>query len=271
MPELPEVETIRKDLCSQILNKYLKNFFMFDENFLRKNKITLDTLKTLKGKRLLSIERKGKYLIFIFQEKALIFHLGLTGALIVNSYSLPENYKNHHILTLEFEGNLLHFFDIRKFGRLYLLDRENLSEFYNQLGKDALEISYEEFSNLLKGRIQKIKALLLNQKLISGLGNIYIDEILFRAGIHPERLSNSLSEKELKSLYHNMINTLKEAISLRGSSVKNYVDGEGKRGSFQERHLVYGKRELPCPRCGIPLEYKKIAQRGTTFCPHCQK
>lgn len=271
MPELPEVETIRNDLSSRVIDKCLKDLFIFDEKFLRKNKLSSDTLKILIGEKLLSIDRKGKYLIFIFKEWALIFHLGLTGALVVGSLSFPENYKNHRILSLDFDGILLHFFDIRKFGRLYILERGKLSEFYEHIGRDALEISYEEFRNLLKGRFQKIKTLLLNQKLISGLGNIYTDEILFRAEIHPERPSDSLSEGELKSLYNNMINTLKEAIFLRGSSIKNYVDGEGRKGAFQERHFVYGKKGKPCPRCGTPLEYKKIAQRGTTFCSNCQK
>lgn len=271
MPELPEVETIKRDLSIKILNQTLKSLSVKDKSYLKRGDLSEDLLKNLQGKKILSMERKGKYLLFIFEKTALIFHLGLTGALVLNPTSLPENLKKHEILTMHFESDHLHYFDIRRFGKIYLVDHKNLSKFFTSLGKDALEISFEEFRDLIKSHNLKLKSLLLNQSLISGLGNIYTDELLFRAKIHPERPSRSLSEEEIKRLYQMMKALLEEAISLRGSSVKNYVDGEGKKGSFQERHLVYGKRGEPCPRCSAPLEYKKIAQRGTTFCPRCQK
>ncbi|MGC8872048.1 MAG: DNA-formamidopyrimidine glycosylase [Caldimicrobium sp.] len=271
MPELPEVETIRRDLTSRILNKTLNEISVLHKNFLTKSKISLTELLTLKGKKLLSLERKGKYLFLNFEEKTLIFHLGLTGALILDLHPIPENLKKHHLLTMTFEQNTLHYIDIRKFGKIYLIDSLKISFFLNRIGPDALQIEFEKFRELLQKHNLKIKTLLLNQRLISGLGNIYTDEVLFRAKINPERLSNTLSEEEVKSLYEIMKSLLKEAILLRGSSVKNYVDGEGKRGKFQERHLVYGKKGRPCPECGTPLQYKKINQRGTVFCPNCQK
>ncbi len=271
MPELPEVETIRRDLTPKILNKILKEITILNEIFLAKSKISLNELLTLKGKKLLSLDRKGKYLLFNFGEKTLIFHLGLTGALISDLQTIPKNLKKHHLLTMFFEHNTLYYFDIRKFGKIYLMDSSKISYFLDQIGPDALQIEFEEFKELLQKHHIKVKTLLLNQRLISGLGNIYIDEVLFRAKINPERLSNTLSQEEIKTLYEVMKSLLEEAILLRGSSVRNYVDGDGKRGKFQERHLVYGKRGRPCPVCGIPLQYKKINQRGTVFCPNCQK
>ncbi len=219
----------------------------------------------------MSLNRKGKYLIFTFDKESLIFHLGLTGALILNPKILPENLKKHQILILFFEDQSLLYCDIRKFGKIFLMDNNNFTSFLTQIGPDALELDFQEFKKLLKNHRLKIKTLLLNQKIISGLGNIYTDEVLFRSKISPERLSHTLSEEEITTLYQNLKNLLEEAIALRGSSIKNYVDGMGERGKFQERHLVYGRKGMPCPACGHLLEYKKISQRGTTFCPICQK
>jgi len=270
MPELPEVETIKRDLERHLKGLTLKGLKVFYEPLLKKSGLTSVTLNRLINKKLSQIDRKGKYLLFNFEEDFLVFHLGLTGSLIFNGKVDSQNLK-HLILKLDFEKGELLFFDIRKFGRVYLLKKEELKEFFKDLGKDALEISLSDFRALLKAHHLRLKALLLNQRLLSGLGNIYADELLFRTNLHPERFSDTLDDEEIKRLYENMKALLKEAIDFRGSSVKDYVDGEGKRGAFQERHLVYGKRGKPCPNCGEPLHYKVIAQRGTTFCPKCQK
>jgi len=271
MPELPEVETIKRDLERLLKGSTLKGIEVFYEPLLKKNGLTPKTLSRLTYKRLSQLERKGKYLILNFEEEDfLVFHLGLTGALIFNGKVNSQNLK-HLILKIDFEKGELFFFDVRKFGRIYLLKKEELKNFFKDLGKDALEISLSDFRALLKAHHLRLKAFLLNQRLLSGLGNIYTDELLFRAKLHPERFSDTLNDEEIKRLYENMKALLKEAIALRGSSVRDYVDGEGKRGAFQERHLVYGKKGKPCPNCGEPLHYRVIAQRGTTFCPKCQK
>jgi len=269
MPELPEVETIKRDLERLLKGSILRELKVFYEPLLKKGGLVPESLDRLIDKKLSQIERKGKYLLFNFEDVYLVFHLGLTGSLIFNGKVDNQNQK-HLILKLDFEKGELLFFDVRKFGRIYLFKEEELKDFFKDLGKDALEISLSDFRALLKAHHLKLKVLLLNQRLLSGLGNIYTDELLFRAKLHPERFSDTLNDEEIKRLYENMKALLKEAIDLRGSSIRDYVDGEGRRGAFQERHLVYGKRGKPCPNCGEPLHYKVIAQRGTTFCPKCQ-
>lgn len=271
MPELPEVETIKRDLEKRLIGKKLLKIETFQEIFYSKYLKNLD-LKTLLSQKVKEIRRKGKYLFFLLENKILVFHLGLTGALILGNPkgANPLFNKKHLILILEFDDLRLFFIDIRKFGKVWIIEKEKLEEHFSFLGKDALEISFKEFKNLLLSKNRLIKSFLLDQRIISGLGNIYTDEILFRSRINPLRKTKNLSEEEIKRIYQNMQEVLVKAIELRGSSVKNYINGKGERGTFQEEHLVYGKRGRPCPICGNPLQYKKIAQRGTTFCSYCQ-
>ncbi len=267
MPELPEVETIRRDLL------------FLSGHLLKEIKIQLPKMvrpspevfrKALEGRRLKGISRKGKLLIFDFGKESLLVHLGLTGALV---YQKDGHRPPHTHVILSFDEGYLLYTDLRQFGWLEVVESRRLPEhrFYASLGPDALEIGYAEFeSRLLRSR-RGIKALLLDQKVIAGLGNIYTDEALFRAGIHPERKAASLTRAEVQALYQAIQEVLNLALELRGSSVRNYVDGTGTPGRFQEEHLVYGKRGRPCPRCGTPLAYRVVATRGTTFCPRCQK
>lgn len=271
MPELPEVETIKRDLKKYLLGAILKEVLIVNKNFLTKNKIELEELQNLKNSRLFELERRGKMLALIFEKRALIFHLGLTGALIFQPSPLFADNK-HLIFSLLFDSGILSFQDIRKFGKIWLIPKENLTNFWQtNLGPDALEITEEDFITLLKEGHGPIKALLLNQKKLAGLGNIYATELLFRAKIHPLRKAESLTPEERRTLYREMKALLQEAIALRGSSVRDYVDGLGQKGLFQEKHLVYGKRGKPCPLCQTPLEYIPLQGRGTTFCPQCQK
>jgi len=272
MPELPEVETIRKDLEKELKGQTLINIKIFDPSFLLKNKV--ENLNTLIDTKLLSVKRKGKYLIFLFEKELLLFHLGLTGFFILQEKDLSfKKGQKHLILIFEFEKHMLNYFDIRKFGKikktsikksLYIKELE-------ELGKDALEIGFDEFKNIFKSKNRKVKDLLMDQKVISGLGNIYTNELLFRAKVNPFKFSNELKEEEVERLFFQMKNLLKEAIDSRGTSIKDYVDAKGKKGNFQEKLLVYGKKDYPCPECGKPLKYQKIAQRGTFYCQNCQQ
>ncbi|MCS7278899.1 MAG: DNA-formamidopyrimidine glycosylase [Thermodesulfobacteriaceae bacterium] len=275
MPELPEVETIKRDLEKRLIGKKLLRIEIFQETFYKKyfKDDFLLKLKTLLSQKIKEIRRKGKYLLLLLENKVLVFHLGVTGALILGNPKggNPLFNKKHLILTLEFDELSLFFIDIRKFGKVWILEKEKLEDHFFFLGKDALEISFKEFKDLLLSKNRLIKSFLLDQRIISGLGNIYTDEILFRSRINPLRKTKNLSEEEIKRIYQNMQEVLVKAIELRGSSVKNYINGKGERGAFQEEHLVYGKRGSPCPICGNPLQYKKIAQRGTTFCSRCQR
>uniref|UniRef100_A0A7V4JPY7 Formamidopyrimidine-DNA glycosylase n=1 Tax=Thermodesulfobacterium geofontis TaxID=1295609 RepID=A0A7V4JPY7_9BACT len=274
MPELPEVETIKKNLESKLIGQKLKNIIVFNQDFILKNKIK--NLNTIVNTKLLSIKRKGKYLIFFFEKETLLFHLGLTGSFNLFSNKdkeeITEKEKKHFILNFQFETHELVYSDIRKFGKIRKARIEEISTLkeLKNLGKDALEIDFEEFKTIFLKRNRNIKNLLMDQKVISGLGNIYVNELLFRAQISPFKNSKDLKEKEIKKLFFQMKKLLKEAISFRGSSIKNYVDAQGKKGEFQNRFLVYGKKNMVCLKCGESLRYQKISQRGTFYCPNCQ-
>lgn len=272
MPELPEVETIKRDLEKRIVKEVLSEIMIHNPLFLQKNKITPQDLFSLKGQLISSVERRGKYLLLNYEKKCLIFHLGLTGSLILKkNLESPLKVTKHCLFTLFFKTYSLTFRDIRKFGKIFLLERYKIDFFFKSLGEDALTISYENFFKLLSQHKGNLKAFFLNQKYLAGLGNIYTDELLFRTKISPFRKTTELTLDEVKLLYHNLKNLLQEAINLRGSSVKDYIDGLGHPGKFQEKHLVYRKAGHPCPNCGNLLKYVKIHQRGTTFCPYCQK
>jgi len=266
VPELPEVETIRRDLAP-LIGQRLKGVIVRLSKLVRPGP---GALKSLVGQDLQEISRRGKLLLLDFGERVLLVHLGLTGALVLQRGQGGPPPHTH--LTLQFTRDRLFYADLRQFGWLEVVPREDLPRhrFYASLGPDALGVSYQEFSHRLRASGRRLKALLLDQKVLAGLGNIYVDESLFRAGLHPERPANTLSPEELKRLHEAIQEVLQRALELRGSSVRNYVDGRGEAGAFQEEHLVYGRRGNPCPRCGTPLAYKVVAGRGTTFCPRCQ-
>ncbi len=270
MPELPEVETIRRDLRPSLLAARLEDLEVRLPKLLRPG--VQDFRERLLGAKLRDIRRRGKLLIFDFGKNLMLVHLGLTGALIYRQKETGDGYPPHTHLIFSFDQGWVFYADLRQFGWLEALPADRLKDhpFYSSLGPDALGLSWETFQRRLAGRRRQIKALLLDQKVIAGLGNIYTDEALFRAGVHPRRSAASLSEEELRRLYEVLQEILERALVLRGSSVRNYVDGQGEEGRFQEEHLVYGRKGKPCPRCGTPLVYEVVAARGTTYCPHCQ-
>lgn len=272
MPELPEVETIKGDLKKVLIGATLEAVEIKDFNYLNKRGLKVNSLKELINQKILTVERKGKLLILVFSKEALIFHLGMTGAFFFSPHEDYSILKASPILKFTFNRGFLFFYDPRKFSRIWIIPKEQYELWLeNQIGPDALEISVRDFITLLKGSRKRIKTLLMDQKKIAGLGNIYTDELLFRAGINPFRQVSSLSENELMELYYHMQTLLREAIALRGSSIRNYIDGFGSKGAFQERHQVYGKKGQPCPKCGNPLLYASINGRGTTFCNYCQR
>jgi formamidopyrimidine-DNA glycosylase len=193
-----------------------------------------------------------------------VVHLGMTGKLLIDA---PLTKWTHAIFTLD-EGTL-HYDDQRQFGRIeYGVE---LPERVAALGPEPLEISLADFTQRVKARKAPIKAVLLNQAVVRGVGNIYADEALFRAGVHPKHVASSLSKARIERIYHAMREVLAEAIESRGSSVSNYVDAEGRKGSFQTAHRVYRRTGKPCVKCGAGIKRTLIAQRGTHFCPKCQR
>jgi len=219
----------------------------------------------LAGQTIGEVRRHGKFIILeLSSGGALTLHLGMTGKLLVNGGRTPYTRAGFRLD----QGELL-FDDIRTFGRIEI--SAALPERVAALGPDALQVDAGEFASRAKRRRSAIKPLLLNQRFLRGLGNIYADEALFSAGIHPRAAASRLSLPRLRRLHGAIQQTLRQAIDAGGSSISDYVDADGLPGSFQERHQVYGREGAPCPRCGGPVRRIVIAQRGTHFCPRCQK
>jgi len=211
------------------------------------------------------VRRHGKFIeIKLDGGRSFVVHLGMTGKLLLNG---APGKHTHAILMLD-RGTLL-YDDSRQFGRLEL--SAGLPERVQRLGPEPLEVGLEDFAERLHKRKTKMKALLLNQQFLRGMGNIYADEALFRAGIHPLATAARLKPERIQKLHTAIREVLGEAIAAGGSSVSDYVDVDGRQGSFQMRHNVYQKTGEPCPRCGARIRRILVAQRGTHFCPRCQK
>ena len=216
------------------------------------------------GMRVQSVRRLGKNIVITLDGGLLIVHLGMTGKLLIDAPTTPYT---HAVITLD-QGVLL-YDDIRQFGRITW--GEQLPAHVAALGPDALAVTAEEFIAIMKPRRSRIKPLLLNQKLLTGMGNIYCDEALFRASIHPRANALRISRAKYIRLHAAMRELLLLAIEKGGSSISDYVDTEGRRGSFQDFHQVYGKEGEPCVHCSAPIKKIVVAQRGTHYCPNCQR
>jgi formamidopyrimidine-DNA glycosylase len=262
MPELPEVETVVRTLRPSIVGRRILNAEFLQLRVLRGS--PHETIQSLTGRRIVAIERYGKFIAIRLDRGYLVVHLGMTGKLLVNAE--PSKWT-HAIFTLD--RGILHYDDQRQFGRIEYGDE--LPERVGALGPEPLEISFEDFARRLKERRSPIKAVLLNQAVVRGVGNIYADEALFRAGVHPKRVASGLRKDRVQRIYDAMREVLAEAIESRGSSVSNYVDAEGRKGSFQIWHRVYRRTGEPCVTCGADIKRVVLAQRGTHFCPKCQR
>lgn len=220
--------------------------------------------KRVRDQLVKSVERHGKFIVLTLDHGVLVIHLGMTGKLLLDSE--PGPYAR---AVFELNEGLLVYDDVRHFGRIEW--SAELPERAAALGPDALSISLESFRKLLKTRRSGIKSLLLNQRFMRGMGNIYTDEALFEARIHPKAIAASLSKERAARLHRAMVDILAEAIRLKGSSISDYVDADGQRGSFQQQHQVYGRTGEPCPICGTPIRRIVVGQRGTHYCPKCQR
>ncbi len=276
MPELPEVETIRINLETLILEKEIAKIESFTPEVLVNPK-ALD----LSGQAIRRIFRKGKYLLLETDKASIMVHLRMTGKLLFqdNNESLEndfEKYRHMRARLIFTDGSRLLFDDIRRFGRISLFPpgEEEQDKGYAALGPDALspDFLFADFLSKAKYRPKtKVKAFLLDQRVVAGIGNIYADEVLFRAGIHPERTLGRLSEKRLARLYEVVKEVLKEAVGLGGTSFSDYVNSFGQKGSFQLELAVYQKEGRTCIQCGTAITKTKLAGRGTHYCSKCQK
>lgn len=274
MPELPEVETIRCSLKSKICDCQINRVEVFFDKTIRTPGVE-SFISLLEGQKITGVSRCGKYLLIKIGDCwMLVIHLRMTGRLLFTTSDTPYDKHTHVVFQLD-NGGELRFHDLRKFGTMDLLTLEEVKKFppLCSLGPDALdpELTEDAFKKRLKGRRGQIKNLLLNQSFVAGIGNIYANEILWRAGLHPERLADSLSSQEQERLYQAMQGVLTLAIEHRGTTLRDYVDGEGNPGEFQNLLAIHGKEGEPCPCCGKPVIRAKLGGRSAYYCAVCQK
>ena len=294
MPELPEVETVVRDLRPQLSGRMITSVHVTRDPAIRGRLIRYPSpttfVRRLRGRTIESVERRGKYIVMPLSDPAakrvstngasqtserLVVHLGMTGHLRVWE---PEEtpVKHTHIRLLLDSGLELRYDDQRQFGRLVLGKQDELvaaRAFPARLGPEPIhgDLTEAEFERLIRARRRPVKSALLDQSFLAGVGNIYADEACFRAGIRPSRWTHRLTLRERRALYSAIQEVLENSIAARGSSIINYVDAFGVRGSNQEKLLVYGRAGEPCLRCGTPLQGSRLAGRGTVYCRKCQR
>ncbi|RFU65969.1 DNA-formamidopyrimidine glycosylase [Peribacillus glennii] len=274
MPELPEVETIRRTLEQLVIGKTIKQVSVFWPKIIKAPEQVEQFQDALKGQTIQAIGRRGKFLIFYLDSYSLVSHLRMEGKYGV--YPSGEPYDNHtHVLFHFTDGTVLRYRDVRKFGTMHLFSKgdevKNLPLLH--LGPEPLseEFTVKHLSCKLSKTGRKIKPVLLDQTVVVGIGNIYVDEALFRSGIHPERIASSLTPGEIRALHKEIKDTLSEAVEKGGSTIRSYINSQGQIGMFQLELLVYGRKGEDCKRCGTPLVKHVVGGRGTTICPNCQK
>jgi formamidopyrimidine-DNA glycosylase len=273
MPELPEVETIVRSLEPGIRGRTIERAELLFKPLLRRP--PKGGLSALAGKRVLGVRRRGKMILIECEGGlTLVFHLKMTGQMLLSGAS-AEAPDKHTRLVVKFRdrGPELRFRDVRKFGFLLCVSRdpEGVCAELSCLGPEPLTITREDFGRLIRARRGRIKSLLLNQTVIAGIGNIYADEILFDSRIHPQTPAVRLSRNEAGRLWESTRKILHAAVEAKGSSLSDYVDTEGRPGSFQFFHKVYDRESEPCVRCGRPVKRIVVGERGTYFCPRCQR
>src|SRR5713101_5351028 len=282
MPELPEVETVARGLRQAILGRRILSVTLGKTDFID-DPAALE--QHLPGRRIEAVERYGKFMLLRLSAAegstraapngdvapaSLLVHLGMTGQIAPSPAAQPLE-KHTHVCLLLDDGRELRYVDARRFGRIAYLTEAPLAEELSGFGADPLEVSKEEFANRICGRRARIKALLLDQSVLRGVGNIYADESLWRAKIHPARLGANLSKKQAETLRRVLQDILQKAIVLRGSSISDFLDAEGEPGEYQRHHRAYGREGKNCYRCKTPIRRAIVAGRSSYFCPKCQR
>ena len=288
MPELPEVEVVKKSLERTVKNLSVKSMKINDGNL--RYKVKKHEINKIKGLKILKIRRRSKYLLIFFsQDLIMLVHFGMTGKFLIIDkkekqlktsfyYEIDENIEKYNKVIFFLKGGLrLAYNDVRKFGfiKIIPLKRIDNNQHLKILGVEPLDenFNYTYFKDYIVNRKKTVKDLLMDQKFISGLGNIYVNEILFICRIRPTKKIKSLKYKEIIKLVKNIKKVLKKAINFGGSSIKNFSDGKGKKGNFQQHFSVYGKTGDKCPNFDCNEVVTKIIQsnRASFFCPKCQK
>lgn len=274
MPELPEVETVRRSLAPHLMGRKIEEVKVIMPKIIKYPE-SQRFVELLTGEVIQELKRRGKYLLFSLSSNYIwVTHLRMTGQYIYTKPQVPRDKHTHLIFILD-NGYELRYVDIRKFGMMYLLRPEEFSvaKGLYTLGPEPLDKDFTlaQLKERLAGKKRKLKPLLLDQTFVAGIGNIYADEILFDAGLHPEREAMTLSPEEIERLFKSIQKILQLGIENRGTSIRNYVDGQGNMGGFQKLLKVYGKAGSSCPVCGQPIVRKAVGGRGTYFCANCQQ
>jgi formamidopyrimidine-DNA glycosylase len=274
MPELPEVETVRRTLETLVLNKTIDYMTVHWPKMIKQPDDVHLFSDALKGQTIFNIGRRGKFLIFYTDEFALVSHLRMEGKYAVHSQSEPVD-KHTHVIFHFTDGTELRYKDVRKFGTMHLFKKGSEFEVSPLMDLGPEPFSEDFTVEYLIGRLQnttrKIKPALLDQTILVGLGNIYVDEALYRSKIHPETIANSLTNDQYHILHREIVNTLSEAVQKGGSTIRSYVNSQGEMGMFQLELFVYGRKGEDCKECGQALEKIVVGGRGTHFCPNCQQ
>jgi formamidopyrimidine-DNA glycosylase len=278
MPELPEVEVMRRDLEREVVGKKIKSVEVTGTRSVRRHRNRKEFIDVLGGRKIVAVQRRGKYLVMKLDgTDALVVHLGMSGQLLRAKTAREKAPKHTHVVITFTQGGLLRFVDPRTFGEMFVTSYDEIDQQVEELahlGIDPLEtaLSWDLFGRMLAERKTKLKPLLMDQKFIAGIGNVYSDEILFEAGLKWERQSDSLSEQEVRRLYRAISETLQGAVKYRGSSLadEGYVDLFGKPGEYQEHHQVYGREGQACVRCRRVIQRARYSNRSTFYCDACQ-
>jgi formamidopyrimidine-DNA glycosylase len=274
MPELPEVETVVRGLRDVLPGRRIVDLRLGKTDFIDDAAAIFERVP---GSLIHGVRRHGKFLVLDLEpggdrgpELLLVIHLGMTGQLMVVTPETEIRAHTHAFFNLD-DGRELRFRDPRRFGRMLVASKESGEKILGVLGADPLEVSAAEFRRIISSRNARIKALLMDQRVFRGMGNIYTDESLWRAKIHPARLGANLTPREISKLYRSMREILQAAIAMGGSSISDFVRANGLPGEFQIRHRAYDREGQKCFRCGTKIRRSIVAGRSSFFCPKCQK
>jgi formamidopyrimidine-DNA glycosylase len=272
VPELPEVETVVRDLRPLLVGRRLGPISV-SKHSLRRPWVS-DWDLPLAGRRVVDVRRRGKWIVLVLDRaRYLVIHLGMTGRLTVEPTAMPPAKHTHLIIGVGGDRQL-RFRDVRRFGSATLFEGdEALARFFEEssLGPEPFDCDPADWQDKFKRTTRSLKAVLLDQRVVAGVGNIYADESLFVARLHPARKGNALSVAEAERLRRAVAAVLTRAIERRGSTIRDYVGGSGRRGGYQEEFRAYGRTGDPCQRCGTPIQRVRLAGRATHYCPRCQR
>ncbi len=286
MPELPEVETIATDLDQVLCHQVISDITLISSGKILKTPLS-QFKKKLQGVRISRVFRRAKMLVIETSAGLIVIHLKMTGQLVyvskkkviagghpIQSTGLRVPNQFTHLVFSFTKGNILYFNDVRKFGWVILVTPEEFADMSRSVGLEPLgtDFTLDFFKNMLNRRSKTtIKAVLLDQKHLAGLGNIYVDEVLFRSGVRPSRIVGSITNQEIKKIWQAIPVVLRHSIKERGTTFSNFIDTSGLRGNFMKYLRVYGRAGQPCVVCGRPLRKTRVAGRGTHWCEKCQK